>query len=115
MGHIVHHAIVVTSWKEDLLVELATYAAGLGAVVIGPSTEAVNGYRTLTVCPDGSKEGWKDSDDGDARRESIKAWLTENRYEDGSSPLEWVEIMYGDDLYADYVAPQITDDQWRHR
>lgn len=115
MSSVIHHAIVVTSWKEPALVELVALAGKLGATVAGPSAEAINGYRTVVVCPDGSKEGWDDSDNGDAHREKIKSWLNTQRHEDGSSWLEWVEVEYGNDLYGEGESPSITDDQWRNR
>lgn len=115
MSSVIHHAIIVTSWDDMLLSEFAGIASGAGAIVLGPSAEAVNGYRTVVVCPDGSKEGWDDSDKGDNTRTQLKAWANGQRYEDGSSKLEWVEVCYGNDLYADEIQPSITDDQWRHR
>jgi hypothetical protein len=105
MGYMAHNAIVVTSWNEDLIQEAAREATSLGLQILGPSEEVVNGYRSILICPDGSKEGWDDSNDGDSRRESFRAWLNSKRYEDGSTPLDWVEIRYGpDDNEAEIVA-----------
>lgn len=60
-------------------------------------TSPVNGVRSFFVAPDGSKEGWDTSDIGDARRAEFVRWLEAQRYEDCSSPLNWVEVQYGDD------------------
>ena len=99
-----HNAIVVTSWKEETTKEAAAMAEKIGLLVLRQSEEGVNGYRSLLICPDGSKEGWDESDRGDKKREEFKKWLNEQRYEDGSSLLEWVEIAYGsDDATAEIV------------
>lgn len=113
MSLIVHHAIIVTSWDDMLLSELAGVASGLGAIVSGPSTQGVNGYRTLTICPDGSKEGWDDSINGDARRAQIKTWMDTKRYDDRSCALEWVEVAYGNDLRP--TGPYIVDSETLQR
>jgi hypothetical protein len=62
--------------------------------IVGP---AVNYTRTFMIGPDGSKEGWDISDCGDAFRNAFVAWLNAYRYSDGSSPLAWVVVQYGDD------------------
>lgn len=97
MGYVRHNAIVVTSYDESLLNAAAQKAHDLGMIFMGPSAEGVNCYRSLLVCPDGSKEGWHDSDDGDERRKAFREWLDNRRFSDGSSCLEWVEVAYGND------------------
>jgi len=97
VGYIRHNAIVVTSWDEALIEAAACRARNIGLTVLGPSAEATNGYRTMLVCPDGSKEGWEESDQGDHERESFRDWMNEQRYEDGSTSLHWAEIAYGSD------------------
>lgn len=97
MGYIRHNAIVVTSWDGGHMDVAAEEAKKLGLQVLGPSEEATNGYRSLLVCPDGSKEGWEESNAGDANRAEFCKWMDEHRFEDGSTCLEWVEISYGSD------------------
>ena len=95
MGLMQHHAIIITGREEH--VSLAhVYASGLDALVSPVSATGVNGIRSFALWPDGSKEGWQDSDDGDTARDSMVAFLESLRYEDGSSPLEWVEVTFGD-------------------
>lgn len=60
-------------------------------------TSPVNDVKTFLVAPDGSKEGWATSDLGDRRRAAFTDWLNAQRYEDMSSPIQWVEVQYGDD------------------
>lgn len=107
MGYIRHRAIVVTGtydgWAgrahakaEELAREhgIGGYAERLVSPLLGPS---VNDTESFFVAPDGSKEGWEMSDEGDAFRDAFVDWLEGQRYEDGSSPLAWVEVQYGDD------------------
>ena len=98
MGWQVHHAIVVTSWDEKLLAEAHTKASEIfpQEQVLPVSGESMNGYCSFMVAPDGSKEGWPQSDTGDARRQAFKAWLKTQEYEDGSSSLDAVEVAYGE-------------------
>ena len=56
----------------------------------------VNGMVTVILAPDGSKEGWSDSDTGDRLREEFIEYLGTYNYEDDSSPWDWVEVEYGE-------------------
>jgi hypothetical protein len=56
-----------------------------------------NDVRSFLVAWDGSKEGWDVSDNADEAREEFVAWLRGAFYDDGSSPLNWVEVQYGGD------------------
>lgn len=97
MGYMRHHAIVVTSWKDELIEAAHAKAVGLGACVTEITPEVTNGYRSFLVAPDGSKEGWDASTAGDARRAELVAWLDEQRYSDGSTSIGWVEVQFDDD------------------
>ena len=105
MGYMRHDAIVVTSWKSEVIEEAATKARECGLEVLGPSGVATNGIRTLLVCPDGSKEGWDESDAFDAKRAAYIEYLNGVRYEDNSSCLSWVALAYSnDDCEAEITA-----------
>ena len=97
MGDVRHHAIVVTSWQREVLYLAAAKARELGLEVLGPSAEVTNGFATFIICPDGSNEGWDESDEFDAKREKFVAYLKTERYKDGSSCLAWVVLAYGSD------------------
>ena len=99
MGYMKHNAIVVTSWNPESINKAADKATEIGMQVIGPSDPVVNGYRSMLVCPDGSKEGWEDSDAGDERRSLFRKWLDEQQYADGSTSYHWVELTYGGDYH----------------
>jgi len=110
MGYIRHHAIVVTSWDEKLLAkahEMAKICGNNVTDIVGPLT---NGCCTFCIVPDGSKEGWSTSYEGDDARLQFIAWMNHNRHECGSSSLQWVEVFYGND---DGKA-QIVDSTWHY-
>ena len=103
MGYMRHHALVVTSWKDSVLhavhaaaVQFAT-DAGMACTVTPIIPGTVNGIRTFVVCSDGSKEGWAESDAGDSVRAAVIKECDLHLYSDGSSPLSWVLVQYGDD------------------
>jgi hypothetical protein len=97
MGYIKHDAIVVVSCKDELLEAAHAKAKDLDLVVTDIGARVVNFYRSFLICPDGSKEGWDRSDDGDAAREAFLQWCREQRYEDGSNSLDWVHVRFGGD------------------
>jgi len=113
MGVVAHHAIVVTGGYQDWA-ELA-HACALKYFPEGQvsplSAKAINGYQSFCVFPDGSKEGWSDSAEGDAHRDGFIAWLKAQAYSDGSSPLAWAEVNYGEIRWAKYGA-EITRSAW---
>lgn len=103
MGHVRHHAIVVTSWDERRIREAHKRAPN----PTQPVESTVNGYWTFLVAPDGSKSGWGESDTGDEERAKFKAWLREREQEDAG--LEWVEVEYG----LDDGAARVSDSRWK--
>lgn len=63
-------------------------------LVIGPVRPVINDFDTWMFLPDGSKEGWEESDLGNelrARFTALFSWT----YEDGSSPFEVVHVRFG--------------------
>ena len=109
-----HHAIVVTSWHDELLEQAHAKAVELGCSVSEITTPVTNMYRSFLVAPDGSKEGWDGSDAGDDRRDVLTAWLDNQRYDDDSTPLQWVEVQYGDDDLESRIIRD-SDDAMRYR
>lgn len=90
MGYVAHHAIVATTYAIKNARDLAKFARSVGAEAL-TGKERVNGYVSVCITPDGSKEGWNSSSDGDVARSKIIEWMrTEDQY-------EWVEVRYGDD------------------
>ena len=97
MGYMRHDAIVVTSWNREAIEEAAAKARECGLEILGPSTAVTNGISTLLVCPDGSKEGWDESNEFDVKRAAYLKYLSSVRYEDNSSFLSWVALSYSSD------------------
>lgn len=93
MGHHVHHAILVTSSDCESIERAWQRAKETGAVVSDISDAKANGFRSFAVFPDGSKEGWQASDDGDAQRKQIVQYLRERDF-------DWIEVAFGGD-YAE--------------
>jgi len=95
MGYMRHHAIIVTSWDHNALDAALHQAVLLGNTCTTISVSPTNDYRTFVVVPDGSKEGWEDSDKGDLARYQLRCWIADQ--EDGGSRFSWAEVMYGDE------------------
>jgi len=96
VGWIRHHAIVVTTWGDNIPKLRAAADAIFGAGTCPITEPGINNYATLLVPADGSKEGWAESDAGDEARDKLVAWMESEAYEDGSSPYAWVEVEYGE-------------------
>lgn len=107
MGYMRHHAIIVTgSGYEAATAALSAiheFAQRDGGLVSPIMKSHVNGYRSFVLFPDGSKEGWNESDHGDEHRAALIAFMDTFRYSDGSGPLAWVEVQYGDDDHETLV------------
>lgn len=97
MGWIRHHAILVTGWQDNKLEEAKKKAEEFGNITTEIVAGNSNGYMTFVVVPDGSKEGWDRSDEGNDARDKFIEWLESQRYGDNSSYFYWVEVMYGSD------------------
>ncbi|MFJ3317197.1 hypothetical protein ACIPLR_17720 [Herbaspirillum huttiense] len=95
MGTIRHNAIVVTGTYAAGIGLAADQARKLGLQVLGPSEVFANGYASMLICPDGSNEGWEDSDTQDVLRSKFISWLVSHGTE--NKQLSWVEIRFGGD------------------
>lgn len=80
MGYIKHHAIVVTDDDQEQLQELRNWAVNnkllCSEIVKGLS----NGYASFFIPPDGSKEGWKVSDEQELLRNQFITLLKTRPY-----------------------------------
>lgn len=107
MGIVIHHAFVVTaSYRQEADegngghwadVAHAEATRLLGDLVTPVIDGGLNNVRSFAVLPDGSKEGWAESDEVEAGRARLGDWLRGQAYEDGSSPLSWVLVEWGPD------------------
>jgi len=109
MGYMRHHAILVTS--DEVLIQKVHAKAreifcdpfrwsihcNTERMVSPVMCGVVNDEFSFFIAPDGSKEGWPDSDTGNALRAEFRDYLESLRYADGSSSIKWAEVQYGDD------------------
>lgn len=102
MGYMRHHAIIVAGSIDPWVAQAHgrahhVFDDGPGTLVSPVISGRTNGVCSFFIAPDGSKEGWSDSDECDAKRDAFIAWLRSVVYEDGSSPLDWAEVQFGDE------------------
>lgn len=96
MGYMRHHAIVVSGDLRPI--EAARVEAeALGCVVSPVVVSPYNGYCSFFVAPDGSKEGWGESDTGDQQRAAMVTLLRTRFGHDGDELLDWAEVSFGGD------------------
>lgn len=89
MGYIRHNCIIVTG---DNIIEMHKFAIEIFGTTCSEIIESpINGYNSFFIAPDGSKEGWMDSDKGDKNRKKFIKALKK----DGSC--DFVELTYGGD------------------
>jgi hypothetical protein len=97
MGLIQHHAVVATTWDSVEFAKVHDWVQSLPAdehkyFMFGPGM--TNGYRTVVCLPDGSKEGWIESNKGDERRRAFIHALG------GAYCWYWVEVTFGEVGYS---------------
>ena len=97
MGYMRHHAIVVSSFQDERVEAAHAKAVELGMSVTGITAAGTNGCRSFLIGPDGSKEGWGRSDQGDIERAAMIEYLDAQRHSDDSSSIDWVVVQFGDD------------------
>jgi hypothetical protein len=108
MGILKHHALLITTWEDELIREAHAFALDLfpaGHVALFTSP----GLDTLAISPDHSKDGRPESNAGDLRRQRMIDWLEERRYGDGSSAFHWVEVEYGEQVGGQDRGARISD------
>jgi hypothetical protein len=109
MGDVLYHYIVVVGFKEEAVLKAHAQAVKIFSEhvpdpdcvsrssvlleVTPVSTLPVNSYFTFVVFPDGSKEGWFDSDVSDRKRDAFVFWLRAPEQE--ALFLRWAELRLG--------------------
>lgn len=76
--------------------------------VIGPVKNPLDSGYTAFWMPDGSSEGWEDSDDADTWRRKFMD-LFSFAYDDGSSPFDVIWVRFGPDMRAKKQRPALTE------
>lgn len=91
MGYFRHDAIIVTGQSPEI--ETAKWhAVNLGLRTTNIVSHAMNMSSSFLIVPDGSKEGWVDSDLGDEARASWIAWTRVVALR-----VQWVAVSYAGD------------------
>lgn len=105
MGYMRHHAIVVTGPSKEMkkVANKAAKVADEAFYITLVTPPSINDYSSFLVAPDGSKEGWEESEKGDNAREKIKEYLRSLAFSDGSTSFKWVEVQYGDDNHETII------------
>jgi len=108
MGYIKHNAIVVTGWEEEKIVEARNKAIEIfekcftdeptvkpygGKLVSEVINGLINSQSSFFIAPDGSKEGWDTSENGDIARREFLDWLKNNP----DNYCDYIEIQFGGD------------------
>jgi hypothetical protein len=123
MGYIKHNTIVVTGWQEEKVLEARNKAVEIfeqcfnddeptvkpygGKLVSEIVSGLTNGQCSFFIAPDGSKEGWDTSKNGDKAREQFCDWL-KNQSQDNYC--DFIEIRFGgDDEHETIVRSKDSD------
>lgn len=108
MGLIQHNAMIATtlSVEEFSRVRLAIEARDDRDLFTFNQTK-INAYHTIIIPPDGSKEGWDDSDAGDSRRQWLIELIQQGPYIGGY--WDYVDVSFGE-LGARIEATNCKDD-----
>ncbi len=85
-------------------------------LVVGPIPSVINNYVTYVFAPDGSQEGWRDSDDGDRYRAQFLAMFS-FAWSDGSTPFDVlvVDARFGGDEPGAEYEPELIVESNIHR
>ena len=109
MSYTRHNAVIVTAHgyvfrsqsdfpPPDVEAFRQSLPEGWRPLVIGPARSAFEDYVSFVFLPDGSKEYWPESDDGDRYRQQFTD-LFRFAYEDGSTPFDVlvIDVRFGGD------------------
>lgn len=103
MAHDRQHSIIVSSFDDALIERAHKYASGLFSTVSPVMDGEARGIRSFFVPSTGWPVGrGRAATDTDMRAVFVQ-WLDEQRHEDDSSSLAWIEVQYGDDEADSFV------------
>ena len=113
MGYIKHDAIICTTWKKEDADEAQKKAIeileknkeGSGSLVSEMVEYIINGGYSFFIAPDGSKEGWDDSNVCDNARKDFLDWLSKSE-----NYCDYIEVRFGgDDEHEGITRSKDTD------
>ncbi len=108
MGYIKHNAIIVTGWQYDKVKQAREKAIEIfernfssepisrpyGSILVSEIVSGLtNGQSSFFIAPDGSKEGWDTSVNGDIARKEFCDWL----YNEQDNYCDYIEVRFGGD------------------
>lgn len=98
MGVENNNAVIATTWDRDEVARIKKWVDELTEMksLFLFGGEEINGKTTVVMVPDGSKEGWPESDAGYALRSMFISEIEKANYDDGSNPWDFVEVVYGE-------------------
>ena len=98
MGANNNNAVIATTWDRNEVARIRTWVDGLAEMksLFLFGGEEINRETTVVMVSDGSKEGWAESDAGDALRSMFISELEKANYDDGLNPWYFVEVGYGE-------------------
>jgi len=91
MGTQRHHAIVISGQEDHLMVAAHNMAVSLELPTTPIVRARYNGWSSFCVVPDGSNEGWVESNLMDESRAVLIRWLTAHRQ------FDWIEVSFADE------------------
>lgn len=98
MGYLRNHVIIVNSFSKEDIEKVHNKAMELFPELTTELKETpVNSDYSFAILPDGSKEGWSESDDYDSKRNIFKKFIKTFDYEDGSNPLKVVQVWFDEE------------------
>ncbi|NRS20622.1 hypothetical protein HP398_29825 [Brevibacillus sp. HB1.4B] len=100
MGYMKHNAIVVTGarYEEEAFLLAHKKAVELFEELVSPVINSHwNGNMSFFIAPDGSKEGWGESNEGDRLRKELSDYIDSLAYGDGSNSVKFVDVSYDED------------------
>lgn len=98
MGVINHNAVIATTWSDKEFNRVGEWIGNLTREqrALFVTNKNQFGDVTIVMTPDGSKEGWEDSNECDKIREEFTTLLESRACEDGSNAWKYVEVSFGE-------------------
>jgi len=97
MGFFNHQAIIVICSNGELAKEVHKKAVEMYPYTTELLVTKVNAYYSFMLGPDGSKEGWKDSNEGEKLREEFVEYLKHMNIVLNKWGLQWCAINFPED------------------
>lgn len=98
MGVENNNAIIATTRNSEEVARIKEWVEGLESMkdLFLFGSPQINNKTTVVMVPDGSKEGWTESDAGDNLRSLFIKEIEKANYENGSNPWDFIEVGYGE-------------------